>query len=104
MNMVNSEDTAGQGNSQNEGSDKAASNGDAGVMHSLRESARMTTETLYDAGQKASAAIKDFGDNAYQMGSQTGARVVRQVEAQPVAAALIAASIGMIIGVLLPRR
>jgi|SwirhisoilCB1_FD_contig_41_860065_length_472_multi_4_in_0_out_0_1 ElaB/YqjD/DUF883 family membrane-anchored ribosome-binding protein len=104
MNMVNSEDSAVQANSENDGSDKSGSNGDAGVLQSLREGARMTTETLYDAGQKASAAIKDFGDNAYQMGSQTGARVVRQVEAQPVAAVLIAASIGMIIGVLLPRR
>jgi ElaB/YqjD/DUF883 family membrane-anchored ribosome-binding protein len=74
------------------------------LLRSLRESARLTTDALVDAGYKASTAMKDLGDGAYQAGSRTGARVARQVEAQPMTAALLAASIGLVIGVLLPRR
>jgi ElaB/YqjD/DUF883 family membrane-anchored ribosome-binding protein len=104
MNMMNSEDSTVHEIPQNGGAGKAEANGDATVLNSLRESARVTTDALYDAGYKASAAVKEFGDGAYQAGSRAGARVARQVEAQPMTAALIAASLGLIIGVLLPRR
>jgi ElaB/YqjD/DUF883 family membrane-anchored ribosome-binding protein len=85
-------------------SGKPDANGEASTLHGLRESARITTDALCDAGHKASVAVKEFGDGAYQFGARTGARVARQVEAQPMTAALVAASLGLIIGVMLPRR
>jgi ElaB/YqjD/DUF883 family membrane-anchored ribosome-binding protein len=99
MNMLNSEDPTVRENSSS-----TQTNGEAGVLHGLRESARVTTDAICDAGQKASATMKEFSDGAYQFGSRAGARVARQVEAQPMTAALVAASLGLIIGVLLPRR
>jgi ElaB/YqjD/DUF883 family membrane-anchored ribosome-binding protein len=104
MNMMNSEDSTIHETTQNGEGGKPETDGDATVLSSLRESARLTTDALYDAGYKASAAVKEFGDGAYQAGSRAGARVARQVEAQPMTAALVAASLGLIIGVLLPRR
>jgi ElaB/YqjD/DUF883 family membrane-anchored ribosome-binding protein len=83
---------------------KPETNGDASVLRGLRESARVTGDAFCAAGQKASAAIQELSDGAVQIGSRTGARVARQVEAQPMAAAVVAASLGLIIGVLLPRR
>jgi len=98
MNMLNSE------NSGVDETAKRAANGEAGVLHGLRESARATSDAICDAGHKASVTMKELGDGAYQMGSRAGASVARQVEAQPMTAALVAASLGLIIGVLLPRR
>jgi ElaB/YqjD/DUF883 family membrane-anchored ribosome-binding protein len=98
MNMFKSDNT-----SVGETAQRVA-NGEASVLHGLRESARATTDAVYDAGHKASVTMKEFGDGAYEMGSRAGARVARQVEAQPMTAALVAASLGLIIGVLLPRR
>jgi hypothetical protein len=89
---------------QQEQSGKSETSGEAKVLLGLRECARITTDALCDAGHKASVSIKELGDSAYQVGSRTGARVARQVEAQPMTAALVAASLGLIIGVLLPRR
>jgi len=89
---------------QHERSDKPATNGEANALRGLRESARITTDALCDASHKASVAARELGDGAYQFGARTGARVARQVEAQPMTAALVAASLGLIIGVLLPRR
>jgi ElaB/YqjD/DUF883 family membrane-anchored ribosome-binding protein len=57
-----------------------------------------------ESGYKASAVMKELGDAAYQAGSRAGARVARRVETQPMMAALIAASLGLIVGMLLPRR
>jgi hypothetical protein len=79
-------------------------NGDASVLRGLRESVRVTGDAFCAAGQKASAAIQELSDGAVQIGTRTGARVARQVEAQPMASAIVAASLGMIIGLLLPRR
>jgi hypothetical protein len=104
MSMLNSEDPTVHEIPQHDQSDKPETNGDASVLRSLREGARLTTDALCDAGYKASVAVKELGDSAYQVGGRTGARVARQVEAQPMTAALLAASIGLIIGVLLPRR
>jgi len=97
MNLLNSDDL-------HEGLGKSETNGDATVLNSLRETARLTTDALCDAGSKASAAVKELGDGAYQAGSRAGARVARQVEEQPMTAALLAASIGLVIGMLLARR
>ena len=104
MSMLNSEDPTVHEDPQPERSGKPETNGEANVLRGLRESARITTDALCDVGHKASVAIKELGDGAYQVGSRTGARVARQVEAQPMTAALVAASLGLIIGVLLPRR
>ena len=99
MNTFNSEEPAAGEHSQ-----ARTTNGEASVLRGLRESARVTTDALCDAGQKASVTMKELGDGAYQMGTRAGARVARQVEAQPMTAALVAASVGLIIGMLLPRR
>lgn len=74
------------------------------ALRGLREGARMTTDAVCEAGYKASAVMKELGDGAYQFGSKTGARVARQVEAQPLTSALIAASLGVIVGMWLSRR
>lgn len=99
MTASNSEDPTIYENSQGR-----PTNGEANVLRGLRESARVTSDALCDAGHKASVTVKELSDGAYQMGSRAGARVARQVEAQPMTAALVAASLGLIIGVLLPRR
>jgi hypothetical protein len=104
MSMFNSENPTIHDNGQHEWASDRETNGDAKVLRSLRESARLTTDALFGAGCKASVAVKEFGDGAYQAGSRAGARVAGQVKAQPVTAALVAASIGLLIGVLLPRR
>jgi len=104
VSIVNSENPTIHDNGQPEWAGDRETNGDAKVLRSLRESARLTTDALYDASCKASVALKELGDGAYQAGSRAGARVARQIEAQPMTAALVAASIGLLIGVLLPRR
>jgi ElaB/YqjD/DUF883 family membrane-anchored ribosome-binding protein len=85
-------------------SGNADTNGNAGVLQSLREGTRVTTEAFCDIGHKASVTMTELGDSAYRAGKGAGARVAGQVKAQPMTAALIAASVGLIIGVLLPRR
>ena len=85
-------------------SSESAANGESDAMRGLRDSAQVATDAVCDAGRKASSAMKELGDSAYQIGSRTGARVARQVEAQPMQSALVAASLGLIIGVLLARR
>ena len=102
MSMLNSEDSAVYEDPQHGRSRNP--DGESDVVGSLRESARLTADAFCHAGYKASAAVKELGDGAYQVGSRAGARVARQVEAQPMTAALVAASLGLIIGVLLPRR
>jgi ElaB/YqjD/DUF883 family membrane-anchored ribosome-binding protein len=102
--MLNYEDSTVHEDPHQGWSGKPEIGGDSDVMRSLRESARLTTDALRDAGNKASAAVKDLGDSAYQVGSRAGGRVARQVEAQPMTAALVAAALGLIVGVLLPRR
>lgn len=107
MNTVNPDEPTVNDHPQQERRDRPGKpevNGDANVLRGLRESARATSDALCAAGQKASAAIQELGDGAVQIGTRTGARVARQVEAQPMTAAIVAASLGMIIGMLLPRR
>jgi ElaB/YqjD/DUF883 family membrane-anchored ribosome-binding protein len=79
-------------------------NGEAQSLRGLRESARATSDALREACRGASAAISDLSEEAYQIGSQTGARISRQVEAQPMTSLLVAASIGLVAGVFLARR
>jgi ElaB/YqjD/DUF883 family membrane-anchored ribosome-binding protein len=82
----------------------SGANGEATSYAGLRESARATTEALREACRGASAAISELSEEAYQLGSQTGARISRQVEAQPMTSLLVAASIGLVAGVFLARR
>jgi ElaB/YqjD/DUF883 family membrane-anchored ribosome-binding protein len=85
----------------------ASPNGDAsefGTLRGLRENARVAMDALRDAGRGASAAVSELGDGAYQAGARTGARIARQVEAQPMTSVIVAASLGLIAGVLLARR
>ncbi len=101
MDAMKSDETAVHDNPH----DEAVTNGEATALRGLRENARLATDALSDVGHKASVVMKELGDGVYQAGSRTGASVARQVEAQPVAAVmLVAASLGLIIGVLLPRR
>ncbi len=74
------------------------------AMRELRESARLTTDALCDAGRKATAAVREVGEGAYDIGSRTGAQVVHQMETWPIASLLVAATVGMIAGMLLARR
>jgi ElaB/YqjD/DUF883 family membrane-anchored ribosome-binding protein len=103
MTMLNSADTAVRADPQDVQPEKEAV-GYSDVLRSLRESARVTTDALAGVGYKASAAVKELGDSAYQVGGRAGAQVARRVEAQPMAAALVAAAVGLIVGMLLPRR
>jgi ElaB/YqjD/DUF883 family membrane-anchored ribosome-binding protein len=82
----------------------AEANGESHVVHDLREGVRTTTDALRDAGRRASEVMSEFGESAYQAGNKTRAQVAGQVEAQPIASILIAASIGLIAGALLFRR
>jgi len=104
MNMLNSEGATVQENPQQERPGIPETNGNVHVLRSLRESTRLSTDALCDAGYKASAAVKELGDGAYKAGCRAGAQVARRVEAQPMVAALVAASLGLIVGVMLPRR
>jgi hypothetical protein len=104
MNTATPDEFTAHEDEERERPGKPETNGGAGVLHGLRESARVTGDALCAAGQKASVAMQELSDGAVQIGSRTGARVARQVEAQPLAAAVVAASLAMIIGILLPRR
>jgi len=83
---------------------ETAANGASDAMRELRGSVQAAADVLCDAGRKASVAVKELSDGAYQIGSRTGTRVARQVEAQPMTSVVIAASLGLIAGVLLARR
>jgi ElaB/YqjD/DUF883 family membrane-anchored ribosome-binding protein len=87
-----------------EGSSIERSNGEFTAMRGLRENARVAMDALRDASRGASAAVTELGEGAYQAGAKTSARIARQVEAQPVASVVVAASLGLIAGVLLSRR
>jgi ElaB/YqjD/DUF883 family membrane-anchored ribosome-binding protein len=89
---------------ENDVSGESNGNGEALSYRGLRESARATSDALREACRGASAAISDLSEEAYQIGSQTGARISRQVEAQPMTSLLVAASVGLIAGVFLARR
>jgi ElaB/YqjD/DUF883 family membrane-anchored ribosome-binding protein len=85
----------------------ASTNGDAGessTLHGLRENARVAMDALRDAGRGASAAVSELGGGAYQASARTGAQIARQVEAQPMTSVIIAASLGLVAGILLARR
>jgi ElaB/YqjD/DUF883 family membrane-anchored ribosome-binding protein len=77
---------------------------DFSAMRGLRENARVAMDALRDASRGASAAVTELGGGAYQVGAKTGAQIARQVEAQPVASVLVAASLGLVAGMLLSRR
>jgi len=79
-------------------------NGDSDVLHGLHESARLTTDALCDAGDKPQPPQRNLATVRTRLAAGTGVRVVRQVEAQPMRAALVAAAPGLIIGMMLPRR
>jgi len=108
MSQPNSDDTTMHNGSgaehRNDMTNEANASGEAESCRGLRESARATTDALREACRGASAAISDLSGEAYQIGSRTGARVSRQVEAQPMTSLLVAASIGLIAGVFLARR
>jgi len=76
----------------------------SGVFPDLHKGARFARDTFRDAARGAAVAATGFAESTYDIGTKAGARVVRQVEAQPMASALIAASLGMIAGLLLSRR
>jgi ElaB/YqjD/DUF883 family membrane-anchored ribosome-binding protein len=82
----------------------SSANGEFSTMRGLRENARIAMDALRDAGRGASAAVSELGDDAWQAGARTGARLSRQVEAQPMTSVIIAASLGLVAGVLLTRR
>ena len=66
-------------NDLSSGSETSVSNAMRGLLR-----AQVATDTISDAGRKASAVVKQLGDSACEVGARTGARVARQVEAQPV--------------------
>jgi ElaB/YqjD/DUF883 family membrane-anchored ribosome-binding protein len=85
----------------------ASANGDAGefsALRGLRENARVAMDALRDAGRGASAAVSELGGGAYQAGARTSAQIARQVEAQPMTSVIVAASLGLVAGILLARR
>jgi ElaB/YqjD/DUF883 family membrane-anchored ribosome-binding protein len=86
------------------GAHDQGANGETEILRGLRESARATTDALRDAYRGATAAMSDLSEEACQIGSRTSAQISRQVEAQPMTSVLVAASIGLIAGVLLARR
>jgi ElaB/YqjD/DUF883 family membrane-anchored ribosome-binding protein len=82
----------------------ASSNGEFSATRQLRENAKVAMDALRDAGRGASAAASELGEEAYQMGARTSAQIARQVETQPITSVLIAASLGLVAGMLLARR
>jgi len=80
--------------------DKEKSN----VIRGLWANFRMQDGSLGDACRGASATVTELGEEAYQIGTRTGARIARGVEAQPMTSILVAGSLGLIAGLLLARR
>ena len=62
------------------------------------------SDALKDMGRKASEAINEFADNATATTERMREEVSRRVEEQPVTSLLIAASVGLILGILLVKR
>lgn len=91
-------------NGSSEHANGSAASGDFSTMRGLRENARIAMDALRDAGRGASAAVSDIGGGAYQAGARTGAQIARQVEAQPMTSVIVAASLGLVAGILLARR
>jgi len=95
------------GTSHHESSqDKKPQNGgtDENGAWNLGEGARATASALRDAYRGASATVSDLSGEAYQIGTKTSAQIARTVESQPMTAVLIAASLGLVAGILLSRR
>jgi ElaB/YqjD/DUF883 family membrane-anchored ribosome-binding protein len=86
------------------GSRESKVDGESSLMRGLCENARSASDTVRSAYREASAAASDFGGEAYEVGAKTGARIARQVEAQPMSSVLIAGSLGLVVGMLLARR
>ena len=63
-----------------------------------------TSEALKDASRKASVTMNEFAEAASATGAKAREQVSRQVEEQPVASLLMAAAMGLVVGVLLTRR
>ncbi len=63
-----------------------------------------TSEALKDAGRKAAVTMNDLAEAASATGAKAREHVSRQVEEQPVASLLMAAAMGLVVGVLLTRR
>ena len=82
----------------------AAENGEFNAMRGLRDNAKIAMDALRDASRGATAAVSELGEGAYQAGARTGAQIARQVEAQPMTSVILAASLGLVAGVLLARR
>jgi len=74
------------------------------VIRGLWAHLRLPDGSLSDACRGASATVTGLGEEAYQIGTRTGARIARGVEAQPMTSIVIAGSLGLIAGILLARR
>jgi len=79
-------------------------NGASDTGRMFGEATRATGEALQDASRKATAAVSDLGKSAYDVGTKARDEMSRQVEAQPMMAVLVAASLGLLTGLLLARR
>jgi ElaB/YqjD/DUF883 family membrane-anchored ribosome-binding protein len=73
-------------------------------VNGIKNAARTAANSTNDAGRKAVSAMGDLGEDAYATGAKVGTKVARHVEAQPLAALLVAGSVGLIAGLLLSRR
>jgi ElaB/YqjD/DUF883 family membrane-anchored ribosome-binding protein len=71
---------------------------------SQTDNGRHVAEALREAGRGASVAMTEVGGAAYRMGTKTGAQIAHEVEARPMTSVVIAASLGLITGLLLSRR
>ena len=76
----------------------------ADAIPSFGDAARATADALRVAGRKASAVMTEFGEEARDAGVKTRDEVVTRVQAQPLTSVLVAAALGFIAGLMLPRH
>ena len=71
------------------------------AIDSAAESVKAATAATWDVTQKARAQASDIAGDVYDRGQRAGAEIIRQTQAQPLPAILIAMGAGVLLGFVL---
>lgn len=66
--------------------------------------AKSTSQVMDEVSRKATERMADVTNAVFDTGSKARAQVAKQIEEQPMTAILVAASVGLLAGLLMARR
>lgn len=74
------------------------------VASELKSAAAQAGAAIHGTARRIGAETSDLGEQAYQQGARGAKYVTRNVEAQPLVALALAASIGFLVGLFVRRE